>query len=214
MAKKIKTREERAAEQADREVLRPWGVLIVQGGLVLSGPMEADAPQVPSSDGKHFWSRPEFLTCEELSHRLRLPIVAAISTCGDGRYLSGGCGERGGVPVKFDDQVRLALDNAREMFPAALPATVTRESELRVWCAEQLRAIRQELEAAEASLAAGTPWQGTYEESASGGTLPGERATFDYGARIAQLAAKYADTLLDLHCSDERTLIEDENEKT
>ena len=180
------------------------GALIVQGGLAKTGDMKADAPR------REKWANPPFLDCAELSHRLGLPVVAAISTGGEEPYLSTGQGDRRGVPAELDAQVREAFSDAREMFAPALPMTMRREADLRAWCAEQLRAIRQELEAAEASLAVGTPWQGTYAPEEGGRMGPGDRATFDYGRRIADLAARYADTLLDLHCNDERTIEEDE----
>jgi hypothetical protein len=144
---------------------RPWSIIIAAGSLALGPARNRDDDP-----------NPVFITCEELTARLRMPVVAANSTPGTPPYIRSGHGERPGVPAADVADIRAALRSTREMF-AEPPAGVTTEAALRQWCVTQLHELRALLERAETALAAGEEWPG------------------DVAFELADAATAYADAL-------------------
>ena len=93
-------------------------------------------------------ARPEFLSCDDLSTRLGLPVVAMWAIASD-------CGEgyRPGLDATRDDDVRDAIAQLREMFAQA-PEGIRTDDQLVAWTRAQLQTIRERLDMFEASLTA------------------------------------------------------------
>lgn len=80
--------------------LQPWTIIIARGSLAI-GPARNTDDEMP-----------DFVTCAELSQRLRLPVVAAMSTAGSPPYTRSGQYDISGAMPDEEVEIREALEHA------------------------------------------------------------------------------------------------------